>query len=595
MTAYRRRARQLAFVSTVLLVAAMPTAVAGPGVPSGTVTTFAGIGNESGPAEGAATKVRLPAPGDIAVDGAGSTYVALASTVRKISPTGTVTVFAGGGASTADGVPARQADLGPISGLAIDRRGDVYVSEWRRVLRISASTGRISTMTGTEVAGFAGDGGPGRLARFDGIQDIDVDAHGDVYIADSGNGRVRKLDAATEVITTVAGAGRAAGIGTGNGGPATAAGLGSIYSIAVNSRGDLYIGGYQVTIRKVTHTTGTITNVVGKTPFDDDERADTPAENFALTQPARMLVDGADGVLIAQGFTRHQVVRLDPSNRQVDVIAGQGPAGYSGDGGPALAAHFYDIGGLAIDRSGNLLVSDTLNSRIRVIQAGGVSPAPAPSAPVTPPPVAAKPDRYVALGDSYASGEGATEETFDPRTTMPDPQHRGATIGCHRSTTAWSSDVADRAAEHGLTDPRFVACSGATIDDLYSPNTQWQSAGEYEPAQLDSVTAQTTGLVTLSIGGNDVGFEKVLKTAPNRSSRSWALQGSVVGKRDASPVGLPPPASRPWTTGSPSNGPEAGRTSPRSTTTWPAGSPPAAPSSWPATRDSSPNPDGATG
>src|SRR5690349_6433900 len=117
---------------------------------------------------------------------------------------------------------------------------------------------------------------------------------------------------------------------------------------------------------------------------------------------------------------------------------------------------------------------------------------------------------YVALGDSFASGEGANEKFFELGTSFADPRNPGGTTGCHRSSTAWSDLVADQALKSGLVKKvDYVACSGAVSADLYDDNRTYEHVREVEPAQL-SYVKRSTVLATLSMGGNDLGFAQIL-------------------------------------------------------------------------------------
>ena len=118
------------------------------------------------------------------------------------------------------------------------------------------------------------------------------------------------------------------------------------------------------------------------------------------------------------------------------------------------------------------------------------------------------PASYAALGDSFASGEGATPDMYLPGTSFPDPATAGrSSIGCHRSSTSWAFKAQVRLGSPALT---FVACSGANIADLTAPNDQFATVGEVEPPQIDAVTSATT-VATLSVGGNDAALEQVLR------------------------------------------------------------------------------------
>lgn len=125
----------------------------------------------------------------------------------------------------------------------------------------------------------------------------------------------------------------------------------------------------------------------------------------------------------------------------------------------------------------------------------------------------AAPASYVALGDSYASGEGAAPDTYLPGTAFPDPATGGrSSTGCHRSSTSWAFRVQTRLGAPALT---FVACSGATVADLTAPDDQFAALGDVEPPQVDALTPATT-VATLSIGGNDAGFDRVLRACAYR-------------------------------------------------------------------------------
>ena len=128
---------------------------------------------------------------------------------------------------------------------------------------------------------------------------------------------------------------------------------------------------------------------------------------------------------------------------------------------------------------------------------------------------------YVALGDSYASGEGATEDQFYPSTTFPDPAATGTTTGCHRSHTSWGEATANALLKAGkITSWRFVACSGAVTDNLYGINGNYAKFGEVEPPQLNAVTKNTI-IATLSMGGNDANFSDILSACAEAFVNGW--------------------------------------------------------------------------
>ena len=164
-----------------------------------------------------------------------------------------------------------------------------------------------------------------------------------------------------------------------------------------------------------------------------------------------------------------------------------------------------------------------------VAQAQPTTPAPTVTPPQptpSPSPSSTDPDTYVAMGDSFASGEGSPNETYDKTTTFKDKETPRGQTGCHRSHLSWAYGVSASAVQKGRINPRglapvdtmkFVACSGAVLEDIFYPNESYTKYGEYEYPQIDTVMETTPKLVTLSIGGNDGGFADILKDCVNHA------------------------------------------------------------------------------
>src|ERR1035437_10331608 len=344
-------------------------------VSGGTITTVAGNGvfGFSGDG-GAATSASLWNPWGVAVDSAGNLYIADTQNnrVRKVSG-GTITTVAGNGVAgfSGEGGPATSASLSNPWGLALDSVGNLYIADKgnNRVRKVSGGT--ITTVAGNGVAGFSGEGGPATSASLSNPWGLAIDSVGNLYIADQGNHRIRRVSG--ETITTVAGNG-AFGF-SGDEGPATSASLYEPGGVAVDSAGNLYIAeGNRITtdyrnsrIRKVSG--GIITTVAGNGSyrFSGDGGIVTSA---SLDQPQGMAVDAAGNLYIAD-TTNHRIRKV--SSGTITTVAGNGVGGFSGDGGPATRASLYYPQGVTVDSAGTLYIADTFNGRIRKVSGGTIT------------------------------------------------------------------------------------------------------------------------------------------------------------------------------------------------------------------------------
>jgi sugar lactone lactonase YvrE len=279
--------------------------------------------------------------------------------------------------------------------LALDREGNLYVADSRqnRVRRIDAATGIITTVAGNGRSGFGGDGGPGHEAALQTPTSLAVNTAGALLITDSANHRVRQL--ANGIITTVAGTGTQ-GSG-GDGGPATAAQLMRPGGIGVDSAGSLYIvDSGNGSVRRI-DAAGQITTVVH-----------TPRKDL------QALAVGSGGAVFVAGNDRPQVFRYDRDMEALVPAAGSGAQGFSGDGVPAVEAALGDRLGLAVGGGGELLIADLKNRRLRRVDAAGLittiagtgelgrppEGGPALRAILSPVAVAVHPDGAVLVSDS---------------------------------------------------------------------------------------------------------------------------------------------------------------------------------------------------
>ena len=360
-----------------------PAALAAPS----DITTVAGSGvNGYGGDGGSATSAQMMAPAGLALGAGGNLYIAdfFAHTVRRVNSSGTISTFAGTGVAgySGDGGPASAAQLNMPGDLVVDAAGNVYIADFgnHRIRRVSPG-GTISVYAGTGTAGYSGDSGPALLARLYNPAGLDIDAAGNLYVTEYGNGTVRRIDAATRVITTLAGNGTN-GYG-GDGGPATAAQMNAPTDVAVHGDGTAYIAelnGHRV--RKVTPG-GTITTLAG-TGVAGNSGNGGPAASALLSQPAGVDIDSTGNVFIAE-FGNHDVRKVTPAGA-ISRVAGTGVAGSGGDGGPALSAQLSTPSRANLDASGNFYVSDWGNHRVRRVEALGTPAAPtfAGSTPASP-------------------------------------------------------------------------------------------------------------------------------------------------------------------------------------------------------------------
>ena len=225
------------------------------------------------------------------------------------------------------------------------------------VRRVDATTGATTIVAGIDVPGMSGDGGPATSAQLRDPNGVAADAAGDLFIADSSNNRVRRVDATTGMITTVAGSGTA-GI-SGDGGPATSAQLDNPTGVAVDAAGDLFIADSSNNkVRRVDATTGMITTVAGNGTAGSAGDGG-PATGAQLNAPHSVALDAAGNLLIVDTGNA-SVRRVDATTGMITAVAGvtgrQG--GATGDGGPATSAHFFTPIAVAVDQAGDLFIAD---------------------------------------------------------------------------------------------------------------------------------------------------------------------------------------------------------------------------------------------
>ncbi len=336
------------------------------------ISTIAGSSNAGYSGDGGpAAAAWLNSPTCVAADAAGNFYFADAGNmVRKVNASGIITRFAGVdtlSGYSGDGGPADEARLNLVSGLAVDAAGNVYISDGNenRIRKVNTS-GVITTVIGNGTGGFSGDNGPAASAQLLGPGGIAFDASGNLYIADRGNYRIRKVNT-SGTITTIAGDGTFVGFGNnGDGGPATVAKLGGIAALATDPAGNLFIADDVMKIVRKINTGGIITTVA------------SPLNSPQFGGPQALATD-ASGNLYIVDYDYNKVRRMTPSGN-ISVLAGTGNGigGFAGDGSIATSAYLNQPSGIAVVTASascvSVYIGDSRNNRIRKVIASKARP-----------------------------------------------------------------------------------------------------------------------------------------------------------------------------------------------------------------------------
>ncbi len=331
------------------------------------INTLAGTGTPGFSGDGGvASAAKLYHPISVAIDGIGNLYISdlMNQRIRKVNTSGIITTFAGTGTAgfSVDGLAAIAADLHDPNAITVDRHGNLYYADigTNRIRRIDAA-GIITTYAGYGSPGFSGDGGSATAARLNNPYGLAVDTLGNLYIADCSNNRIRKVNT-SGIISTIAGTGTAGF--SGDSGAATAARFLAPNSIALDNFGNIYISDYgNHRIRKI-DPSGIITTIAGNGSigFSGDGGAATAA---MLNYPTGVTVDVSGSVYIAD--ESNQCIRKVNSAGIINTIAGNDTVGFSGDGGPATAAMLNSPHAVAVDNGGYIYIADFYNNRVRKV------------------------------------------------------------------------------------------------------------------------------------------------------------------------------------------------------------------------------------
>jgi sugar lactone lactonase YvrE len=272
-------------------------------------------------------------------------------------------VLVAGEGKGGDGGPAREAKLQMPFAVDFDRSGNLFLAEYigQRVRKIDGK-GVVTTIAGTGEKGYGGDDGPAAKARLDSIHSLAVAANGDIYIADTSNKRLRKIDGRTGAIRTVAGTGEKGF--SGDGGPATKARFGDIYCVAFDAKGEkLYLADLDNRRIRVLNLESGVVQTVAGNGEKGVPRDGAAARNAPLVDPRAVAVDGKGNVYILE--RSGHALRVVDGEGKIRTVAGTGRRGFSGDDGDVLRAQLNGPKHLCIDRNGDVLIADTENHVIR--------------------------------------------------------------------------------------------------------------------------------------------------------------------------------------------------------------------------------------
>jgi sugar lactone lactonase YvrE len=344
-------------------------------VSSGTINTIAGNGFQGYSGDGgAATSAKLNLPNSLFLDSAGNLLIADMGNqvVRQVAPAGSISTIVGGGSGGDGGAPASAFLANPFN-VAEDSAGNLYIADTanNRIRKVNASGTKITTVAGTGILGYSGDGDPATSATLNGPTGVAVDTSGDLYIADAGNLVVRKVNAGG-TITTYAGNGlscKGSNCGT-IPGPALNVSFDDPQAVAVDSAGNLYIVDYNANqVRKVDPSQN-LTNFAGtgNTGLQCVPKQGQPlAVNANLDHPSGITVDSAGNVYIDDSYA-NEICKVD-STGTIKLYTFNGAGRYAGDGGPALSASQWNPLELSMDPGGNLFIGGGNNSCIRRVDA----------------------------------------------------------------------------------------------------------------------------------------------------------------------------------------------------------------------------------
>jgi sugar lactone lactonase YvrE len=475
---------------------------------------------------GAATNAALNGPTDTAVDASGNIFIADSANdvIRKITAAGIISTYAGNGTAGygGDGASAIVAELNGPSGVAIDSSGNLYIADTgnNRIRKVTTA-GIISTYAGNGTASYAGDGGAATSSTLNGPAGMTFDSSGNLYISEINNNVIRKVTAATvaqptPIISTFAGNG-VSGY-SGDGGVATKAQLTNPSAVAVDSNNNVYIADTGNSVIRKVSTAGIISNFAGDGLMDFSGQG-VPATSAELYGPQGVVADAAGNVYIAD--TQNNCIRVVNSAGIITIFAGTGVAGFSGDGGAASTAQMSSPNQVKLDSHGNIYIADYANNRIRKIE------LPAPTVTATPTfSVAAgtySTSQSLTLADAtpgaviYFTTDGSTPTTSSTKYTSAINVASTETIKAIAVATGYTNSPVASAAY-------TISASTGTATPAFSP-----APGTYSAAQAVTITDGTAGAtIHYTVNGSTPVSSSATYTAPITVSASETINAIAI-------------------------------------------------------------------
>ena len=332
---------------------------------TGIISTIAGNGGLTSTGDGGpALSAAIGYPYSMAIDRAGNIYVALAGRIRKIdAASGIITTIAGTGTTgfSGDSGLAVNARIGTPFSITVDMADNVYFTETHRIRKITAATGIINTIAGSGTSGYTGDGGPAINAQLAFPESITSDNAGNLYISDAANNVIRKITAATGIITKYAGGGAG-----GDGGPAISADISYPDAIVADAAGNLYLSENNK-IRFINAATGIINTVAGN--GTGGNTGDDGDASYATFNSPQYLAISRAGDLYIHDYNHFVIRKITGATNIISNYCGNYTKGASGIGGPASEAQLYQFNNATVDRAGNIYVTDINNHKVYRIDA----------------------------------------------------------------------------------------------------------------------------------------------------------------------------------------------------------------------------------